>query len=49
MAPMRSTVRLNTNGRVVVPHPIREELGVDRGDLVEIEVRPVGDEEGRNE
>lgn len=40
---MRSTVRLNTSGRVVVPHPIREELGVERGDLIEIEVQPAGD------
>jgi len=41
---MRSTVQLSTNGQLVVPHPIREELGIEKGDLVEIEVRPI---EGR--
>lgn len=38
---MRSTVRMNTNGRVVVPHEVREALGVERGDLIEISVEPV--------
>jgi len=38
---MRATVRLNTNGRVVIPHAIREELGVEHGDVVEIDVSPV--------
>jgi len=38
---MRSTVRVNTNGRVVVPSHVRKELGVEHGDLVEIEVQPV--------
>ncbi|WP_420841105.1 AbrB/MazE/SpoVT family DNA-binding domain-containing protein [Halorutilus salinus] len=38
---MRSTVRVNTNGRVVVPSHVRDELGVEHGDLVEIDVRPI--------
>lgn len=38
---MRGTVRLNSDGRVVVPHPIRNEMGLEHGDLIEIEVTPV--------
>ena len=32
---------MNTNGRLVVPEPIRNAYGIKRGDLVEIEVHPV--------
>jgi len=38
---MRDTVRLLKDGRVTVDHRIRDELGVEHGDLVEIEVEPV--------
>lgn len=37
---MRSTVKLNSNGRLVVPHQIRDELDLGHGDLVEIDVKP---------
>lgn len=38
---MRSTVRLFANGKATVPAPIRDEFGLEDGDLVEIDVRPV--------
>lgn len=38
---MRTTARLIANGKVTVPSQIRNELGVEDGDLVEIDVRPV--------
>lgn len=38
---MRSTVRLFNNGKVTVPHEIRETLGLEDGDIVEIEVHTV--------
>ena len=44
---MRTTVRLFANGKVTVPVEIRNELGIDDSDLVELEVQPVtGPEEG---
>lgn len=38
---MKSTVRLFANGKATVPAPIRDELGLEDGDLVEIDIRPV--------
>lgn len=38
---MKSTMRLFNNGKVTVPAPIREELNLEDGDLIELEVRPV--------
>lgn len=42
---MRTTTKIRQRGRVTVPQPIREELGLDEGDIVEIEIRPVGGSE----
>ena len=42
---MRTTMRLFSNGKVTVPAPVRNELGVEDGDLVEIDVRPVSETE----
>lgn len=39
---MRTTVRTFNNGKVTVPVQIRDELGIQDGDLVEIEVSLVG-------
>lgn len=38
---MRSTVEMNTDGRLVIPAPIRRSYGLESGDLVEVEIRPV--------
>lgn len=38
---MRTTTQLFNNGKVTVPAQIRRALGVEDGDLVEIDVRPV--------
>lgn len=45
---MRTTARLIANGKVTVPAEIRDELGLAKGDLVELYIRPVDDlTEGR--
>jgi bifunctional DNA-binding transcriptional regulator/antitoxin component of YhaV-PrlF toxin-antitoxin module len=36
---MKVTVPLQKEGRVAIPRPVREELSIDHGDLVEIEIR----------
>lgn len=36
---MISTVKIYDNGRITIPQPIRDELGVGPGDLVVIEAR----------
>ena len=41
---MRSTVPVQREGRVAIPAPVRREMGIERGDLVEIEIQPVEDE-----
>lgn len=38
---MRTTVRLYNSGKVTVPAQIRDALGVNDGDFVEIDVRPI--------
>lgn len=38
---MRSTAKVLKDGRVTVPHPVRERLGLEYGDYVEIDVHPV--------
>lgn len=35
------TARLLEDGRVTVPKPVRQQLGIDKGDLVQIDVTPV--------
>lgn len=35
---MRATVRLTVDGKVTIPKTIRDELGLEHGDTVEIEV-----------
>jgi hypothetical protein len=40
---MKSTVRVQREHRVAIPPPIRETLDLERGDVVEIDVRPVGE------
>lgn len=39
---MRTTAQIVGNGKVTVPSQIREALNLDDGDLVEIDVRPIG-------
>lgn len=46
---MRSTVPVQDAGRVSIPAHIRRRLDVERGDLVEIVVKPVGTEEEEEE
>lgn len=38
---MRTTRRIVGNGKVTIPKTIRDELGVDDGDLVELEIRTI--------
>jgi AbrB family looped-hinge helix DNA binding protein len=40
---MRTTVRLIESGRITIPAQVRAELGVEPGDLVEIDVHSVGE------
>ena len=40
---MKSTVRVQREHRVAIPPAIRETLDLERGDVVEIDVRPVGE------
>lgn len=44
---MRTTTQLFNGGKVTVPSQIRRALGVEDGDLVEIDIRPV--KEGQND
>ena len=37
-------MNVQRNGRVSIPAPIRKELDIEQGDVVEVEVRPVEDE-----
>lgn len=41
MATMRVTIPLRKDGRIVIPQPIRDELALDYGDLVEVELRTI--------
>lgn len=36
---MKVTVPLQQEGRVAIPHAVRHELGLEHGDLVELDVR----------
>lgn len=36
---MKVTVPLQQEGRIAIPHAVREELDIEHGDLVEIEIR----------
>lgn len=38
---MRTTVTLTAQGKVTIPKPLREELDLEEGDLLEIEVEKV--------
>ena len=38
---LRTTRRLFNNGKITVPAPIRDELGICDGDLVEVEIQRV--------
>jgi AbrB family looped-hinge helix DNA binding protein len=38
---MRATTKLLQNGRVTLPHHVRESMGLSPGDYVEIEVKRV--------
>lgn len=38
---MKTTMQLFNGGKITVPAPIRRELGVEDGDLLEIDVQPV--------
>ena len=40
---MKVTVPLQQEGRVAIPHAVRNELEVEHGDLVELDVRPVAE------
>lgn len=46
---MRSTTKVLKDGRVTVPHPVREQLGLEYGDYVEIDIHPVGTSGGNND
>jgi AbrB family looped-hinge helix DNA binding protein len=37
------TAKLLADGRVTVPKPVREQLSLNRGDLVQIDVKPLED------
>lgn len=41
---MKSTRRLFAHGKLTIPVHIREELDLEDGDLVEIEVHPTAEE-----
>jgi len=36
---VRATVNVIDGGKVTIPKPIRDELGIEQGDTVEIEVK----------
>lgn len=38
---IRMTTQLISGGRITINQPIRNELNVKEGDLVEIEIRPI--------
>ena len=38
---MRVTIPIRKDGRIVIPQPVRDELGLDYGDLVEVELRAI--------
>lgn len=38
---LRTTMRLFNNGKITIPAPIRDELGIRDGDLVEIEIQRI--------
>jgi AbrB family looped-hinge helix DNA binding protein len=38
-----ATARISTNGRVVIPKDIRSQLGLNSGDYVIMDVRPVAE------
>lgn len=38
---VRTTAQLISGGRVTISQPIRNELGVKEGDLIEIEIRDI--------
>lgn len=46
---MKVTVPLQREGRVAIPHPVRTELNIEHGDLVELEVQAVTGEHGTDE
>lgn len=38
---VRTTAQVISEGRVTIPRPLRSELAIEEGDLVEIEIRRV--------
>lgn len=38
---MRTTVPVRTNGRIVVPSHLRDQLGIKEGDFIEIDIHRV--------
>jgi len=46
MRTQKATAQVVSSGRVTIPEAAREVLDIEEGDFVEIEVRPVGDEDG---
>lgn len=42
---MRTTTRVISGGRVTIRRPLRTELGISEGDLVEIEIHQVNTDE----
>jgi len=38
---MKVTVPLQKEGRVAIPHAVRENLDIERGDLIELEIKLV--------
>lgn len=43
---MRTTMRLINNGKITIPSHIRDEYGLEDGDLVEADITPVPGTEG---
>jgi len=43
---MRVTASVRTQGRVVIPAHVRRELNLEKDDLVELEVQPIGEIDG---
>ena len=39
----RTTVAVATQGRIVVPKPVRDRLELEDGDLIEIDISKIGD------
>ena len=46
---MRVTVPIRKNGRVVIPRPVRDELELDYGDLIELDLQTISESEWKEQ